>query len=77
LYLAISGLFMIPGRKGPARSRRADRGALIAALTIGYVVLSGGPEAKERLTEPSQTLERQTVCLANERREMWATSAAA
>lgn len=45
LYLAISGLFMIPGRKG-----LVGRGALIAALgaaiPIGYVVLSGGPEAK-------------------------------
>jgi uncharacterized protein len=45
LYLAISGLFMIPGRKG-----LLGRGALIAALgaavPIGYVLLSGGPEAK-------------------------------
>jgi hypothetical protein len=45
LYLAISGLFMIPGRKG-----LLGRGALIAALgaavPIGYVVLSGGPSAK-------------------------------
>lgn len=45
LYLALSGLFMIPGRKG-----LVGRGALIAALgaavPIGYVVLSGGPEAK-------------------------------
>jgi uncharacterized protein len=45
LYLAISGLFMIPGRKG-----LLGRGALIAilgaAVPIGYVVLSGGPEAK-------------------------------
>jgi hypothetical protein len=45
LYLALSGLFMIPGRKG-----LLGRGALIAALgaavPIGYVVLSGGPEAK-------------------------------
>jgi hypothetical protein len=45
LYLAISGLFMIPGRKGIV-----GRGALIAALgaavPITYVVWSGGPEAK-------------------------------
>jgi hypothetical protein len=45
LYLAVSGLFMIPGRKG-----LLGRGALIAALgaaiPIGYVVWSGGPEAK-------------------------------
>jgi uncharacterized protein len=49
LYLAISGLFMIPGRKG-----LLGRGALIAALgaavPIGYVVLSGGPEAKSGVT---------------------------
>jgi hypothetical protein len=45
IYLAISGLFMIPGRKG-----LLGRGALIAALgaavPAGYVILSGGPEAK-------------------------------
>jgi uncharacterized protein len=45
LYLAISGLFMIPGRKG-----LVGRGAVIAllgaAVPVGYVVLSGGPEAK-------------------------------
>jgi hypothetical protein len=49
LYLAISGLFMIPGRKG-----LLGRGALIAALgaavPVGYVVLSGGPEAKSGVT---------------------------
>jgi len=45
LYLAISGLFMIPGRKG-----LLGRGAVIvamgAAVPIAYVLLSGGPEAK-------------------------------
>lgn len=45
LYLAISGLFMLPGRKG-----LLGRGAVIAllgaAVPVGYVVLSGGPEAK-------------------------------
>src|SRR5262249_39022729 len=45
LYLALSGLFMIPGRKG-----LVGRGAVIAALgpavPIGYVGPSGGPEAK-------------------------------
>ncbi|RYZ06670.1 MAG: hypothetical protein EOO73_15340 [Myxococcales bacterium] len=45
LYLAISGLFMIPGRKG-----LLGRGAVIAllgaAVPVGYVLLSGGPEAK-------------------------------
>jgi hypothetical protein len=45
LYLAISGLFMIPGRKG-LLGRGALIAALGAALPIGYVVLSGGPEAK-------------------------------
>jgi hypothetical protein len=45
LYLAISGLFMIPGRKG-LFGRGALIAALGAALPIGYVVLSGGPEAK-------------------------------
>jgi hypothetical protein len=42
LWLAISGLFMIPGRKG-----LLGRGAIItaigAAVPIAYVVLSGGP----------------------------------
>ena len=42
LFLAGSGLFMIPGRKG-----LLGRGALVAllgaAVPIGYVVLSGGP----------------------------------
>ena len=42
LWLALSGLFMIPGRKG-----LLGRGAIItaigAAVPIAYVVLSGGP----------------------------------
>ena len=42
LFLALSGLFMIPGRKG-----LLGRGALVAllgaAVPIAYVVLSGGP----------------------------------
>ena len=42
LFLAISGLFMIPGRKG-----LIGRGAVVAllgaAVPIVYVVLSGGP----------------------------------
>jgi uncharacterized protein len=45
LYLAVSGLFMIPGRKG-LLGRGAVIAALGAAVPIGYVVLSGGPEAK-------------------------------
>lgn len=52
LYLAISGLFMIPGRKG-----LVGRGALIAllgaAVPVGYVVLSGGPEAKNGSQPPA------------------------
>jgi len=51
LYLALSGLYMIPGRKG-----FIGRGALIAALgaavPIGYVVLSGGPAAKSGAETP-------------------------
>ncbi|MEI9950479.1 MAG: PepSY-associated TM helix domain-containing protein [Pseudomonadota bacterium] len=42
LFLAISGLFMIPGRKG-----LLGRGAIVAllgaAVPIAYVILSGGP----------------------------------
>ena len=42
LFLAFSGLFMIPGRKG-----LLGRGAIVAllgaAVPIGYVLLSGGP----------------------------------
>jgi len=42
LFLAISGLFMIPGKKG-----LLGRGAIVAllgaAVPIAYVVLSGGP----------------------------------
>jgi hypothetical protein len=45
LYLAISGLFMIPGRKG-LLGRGAVIVALGAAVPIAYVLLSGGPEAK-------------------------------
>lgn len=45
LYLAISGLFMIPGRKG-LLGRGAVIAALGAAVPIAYVVFSGGPEAK-------------------------------
>jgi len=45
LYLALSGLFMLPGKKG-----LLGRGAVIAligaAVPVGYVVLSGGPNAK-------------------------------
>jgi hypothetical protein len=51
LYLAISGLFMIPGRKG-----LVGRGAVIAvlgaAVPVLYVVWSGGPEAKNGSATP-------------------------
>lgn len=52
VYLAISGLFMIPGRKG-LWGRGAVLAALGAAIPIGYVVLSGGPEAKNGSTAPA------------------------
>jgi hypothetical protein len=52
LYLAISGLFMIPGRKGLV-GRGAVIAALGAAVPIGYVVLSGGPEAKNGSRAPA------------------------
>jgi hypothetical protein len=51
LYLAISGLFMIPGRKG-LLGRGAVIAALGAAVPVGYVVFSGGPEAKNGSTPP-------------------------
>ncbi len=54
IYLAISGLFMIPGRKG-----LLGRGAVIAllgaAVPVGYVLLSGGPEAKNGSQSPPST----------------------
>jgi len=42
LFLAISGLFMIPGRKG-LLGRGAIVAVLGAAVPVGYVLLSGGP----------------------------------
>lgn len=51
LYLAISGLFMLPGKKG-IRGRGALFAALGAAIPIAYVVLSGGPEAKNGSSAP-------------------------
>ena len=42
LFLALSGLFMIPGRKG-LLGRGAVVALLGAAVPIAYVVLSGGP----------------------------------
>lgn len=52
LYLAVSGLFMIKGKKG-----LRWRGALLAgvgvAVPVAYVVWSGGPEASTRASGPS------------------------
>jgi len=47
LYLAISGIFMIKGKLG-LRWRGALLISLGVAVPIGYVVLSGGPEARAR-----------------------------
>jgi hypothetical protein len=52
LYLAMSGLFMIPGRKG-LLGRGAVIAALGAAVPISYVLLSGGPEAKNGSQNPA------------------------
>ncbi|MEZ4366223.1 MAG: PepSY-associated TM helix domain-containing protein [Kofleriaceae bacterium] len=46
LYLALSGLFMIKGRLG-LRWRGTILVGLGIAVPIAYVVLSGGPEAKQ------------------------------
>jgi hypothetical protein len=52
LFLALSGLFMIPGRKG-----LVGRGAIIAILgasvPIVYVTWSGGPNARSASASPS------------------------
>jgi uncharacterized protein len=52
LFLAISGLFMIPGRKGLV-GRGAAIALLGAAVPVGYVVWSGGPEAKNGSVAPA------------------------
>ncbi len=44
LFLALSGVFMIPGRKG-IKGRGAFLVAIGIAIPVLYVVLSGGPEA--------------------------------
>jgi uncharacterized protein len=46
LYLAISGIFMIKGRLG-LKWRGATLISLGVAVPLGYVVLSGGPEAHQ------------------------------
>lgn len=60
LYLAISGLFMIPGRKG-----LLGRGAVIAllgaAVPVAYVVWSGGPEAKNGSAPPASPAAAQPI----------------
>lgn len=52
LFLSISGLFMIPGRKG-----LVGRGAVIAlvgaAVPVAYVALSGGPSPARSATAPA------------------------
>jgi hypothetical protein len=47
LYLAISGLFMLKGRLG-LRWRGAVLVSLGAAVPLGYVIWSGGPEGANR-----------------------------
>jgi hypothetical protein len=47
LYLAISGLFMLKGRLG-LRWRGAILVTAGAAVPLGYVIWSGGPEAANR-----------------------------
>jgi len=54
LFLALSGLFMIPGRKG-----LIGRGAVVAilgaAVPIAYVTWSGGPNAKQASAAPASS----------------------
>lgn len=47
LYLAVSGIFMIKGKLG-LRWRGSILVGLGIAIPLAYVVLSGGPEAKQR-----------------------------
>jgi uncharacterized protein len=50
LYLAVSGIFMIKGRLG-LRWRGTILVGLGIAIPITYVVLSGGPEGKQRAAQ--------------------------
>jgi hypothetical protein len=65
LYLAISGLFMLKGKLG-LRWRGAILVSLGAAVPLGYVLWSGGPEganrkaAETRKAAPSPTSEEET-----------------
>lgn len=52
LFLALSGLFMIPGRKG-LLGRGAIFVALGVAIPVAYVQLSGGPEASSSKRPPA------------------------
>jgi hypothetical protein len=53
LFLALSGLFMIPGRKG-LLGRGAIFVALGVAIPVAYVQLSGGPEAAASAKRPGR-----------------------
>jgi hypothetical protein len=53
LYLAVSGIFMIKGKLG-LRWRGSILVGLGIAIPLGYVVLSGGPEAKQREQQRQQ-----------------------
>jgi len=52
LVLSISGLFMLPGKKG-LRGRGAIIALVGAAIPAGYVVLSGGPQASSAPSAPA------------------------
>lgn len=57
LFLAFSGLFMLPGRKGLI-GRGAIVAAIGAAVPIAYVTLSGGPNAPAARTVPAASPDR-------------------
>jgi uncharacterized protein len=54
LFLAISGMFMLPGRKG-----LIGRGGVLVllgiAVPVAYVQLSGGPDAAQKRPPPATT----------------------
>lgn len=52
LFLALSGLFMLPGKNG-LRGRGGVLVALGIAIPVLYVVLSGGPEAHSGAAAPA------------------------
>ena len=53
LYLALSGIFMIKGRLG-LRWRGAVLVTIGIAVPLGYVLLSGGPEAKSGAAQAAE-----------------------